>query len=42
MDFYLSFIDCVGGGIAGITAAVELADTGKKVVLLEKEALPGR
>lgn len=31
----------IGGGIAGITAAVELADTGKKVVLLEKEPYLG-
>lgn len=31
----------VGGGIAGITAAVELAETGKNVVLLEKEPYMG-
>ena len=27
----------IGGGISGITAAVELAEAGQKVVLLEKE-----
>ncbi len=28
----------IGGGISGLTAALEIADTGKKVFLLEKEA----
>ena len=31
----------LGGGIAGITAALELADSGNKVFLVEKEALLG-
>lgn len=31
----------IGGGISGITAAVELAEAGKEVVLLEKEAYLG-
>lgn len=31
----------VGGGISGITAAVELAETGKSVLLLEKEPYLG-
>lgn len=31
----------IGGGIAGITAAAELADTGRTVILLEKEAYLG-
>jgi quinone-modifying oxidoreductase subunit QmoA len=31
----------IGGGMAGITAAVELAETGKKVVLVEKEPYLG-
>jgi len=31
----------VGGGISGITAAVELAEAGKKVVLIEKKAYFG-
>jgi quinone-modifying oxidoreductase subunit QmoA len=31
----------VGGGIAGITAAIEIAETGKRVVLIEKEASIG-
>ena len=31
----------IGGGIAGITAAVELADAGKNVILLEKEPYLG-
>jgi quinone-modifying oxidoreductase subunit QmoA len=31
----------VGGGIAGITAAIEIAETGKRVALIEKEASIG-
>ena len=31
----------VGGGISGITTAVELADAGKEVILIEKEAYLG-
>jgi len=31
----------IGGGISGITAAVELAETGREVVLIEKEAYLG-
>lgn len=31
----------IGGGISGITAAVELAEAGREVVLLEKEAYLG-
>jgi quinone-modifying oxidoreductase subunit QmoA len=31
----------IGGGISGITAAVEIAETGKEVVLVEKEATLG-
>lgn len=38
MDFQTVVI---GGGIAGITAAIELAETGRKVALLEKEAYLG-
>lgn len=38
MDFQTLII---GGGISGITAAVELADAGKEVVLIEKEPYLG-
>jgi heterodisulfide reductase subunit A-like polyferredoxin len=31
----------VGGGIAGITAAVEIAEVGHQVILIEKEAYLG-
>ena len=31
----------IGGGISGITAAVELAEAGKEVVLIEKEPYLG-
>ena len=31
----------IGGGISGITAAVELAETGREVVLVEKEPYLG-
>lgn len=31
----------IGGGIAGVTAAVELAETGKEVVLIEKDPFLG-
>ena len=31
----------IGGGISGITAAVELADAGQEVILLEKDAYLG-
>ena len=31
----------IGGGIAGVTAAVELAETGREVVLIEKEPFLG-
>ena len=31
----------VGGGISGITAAVELAEAGREVVLVEKESYLG-
>jgi quinone-modifying oxidoreductase, subunit QmoA len=31
----------VGGGISGITAAVEIAETGREVILVEKEAYLG-
>lgn len=31
----------IGGGISGVTAAVELAEVGKEVVLIEKEAFLG-
>ena len=31
----------VGGGISGITAAVEAAEAGKEVILIEKEAYLG-
>ncbi|MDF1571288.1 MAG: FAD-dependent oxidoreductase [Bacteroidales bacterium] len=31
----------IGGGIAGVTAAVELAETGKEVVLVEKDPFLG-
>ncbi len=31
----------VGGGMSGITAALEAAETGYDVVLVEKEPLPG-
>jgi quinone-modifying oxidoreductase, subunit QmoA len=31
----------IGGGISGITAAVEIAETGREVILVEKEAFLG-
>ena len=31
----------VGGGVSGIAAAVEAADTGQKIVLIEKEPFLG-
>lgn len=34
-------IAVIGGGISGITAAVELAEVGKEVILIEKEAYLG-
>ncbi len=32
----------VGGGIAGVTAALEAAEAGQDVILIEREASPGR
>jgi predicted oxidoreductase len=37
MHQYLSDVVVVGGGIAGITTALELLDAGKSVVLLDRD-----
>lgn len=42
MDFHKHYeVAVVGGGIAGIAAAVQAARSGRKTVLLEKTVLPG-
>ncbi len=41
MDFTDFTTLVIGGGISGITAAVELAEAGKHVLLLEKEPYLG-
>ncbi|MBP3395295.1 MAG: FAD-dependent oxidoreductase, partial [Lentisphaeria bacterium] len=42
MDFTVSYdVAVVGGGVAGIAAAIQSARSGKKTVLIEKTILLG-